>query len=149
MKIQVVIDDKILPEFLEQVKRVVEEALADQLAKARKEMPVIAAPSPRQEETKPTGVDLPYSERLRAADLRTALLLGKIPEDTGLLIEGKMVAKLLNVSYRSVYRLQGLKAIPEPLKVGNLTRWRLSEIIKWIDDGCPSRWQNPLHVKKH
>ncbi len=96
----------------------------------------------------PTGVDLPESERLKAADLRTAILMGKIPEDTGLLIDVKTMAKLLNVSERMVYRLADQNAAPKPIKLGALVRWRLTEVIEWIDSGCPSKWQWPRHHQK-
>jgi predicted DNA-binding transcriptional regulator AlpA len=91
---------------------------------------------------------LPESERLKATDLRTALLLGRVPDDTGLLIDVHMVAKLLSVSARTVARLQELKAIPHSVKLGTLVRWKLIEIIEWLDCGCPSRWQMPSQGKK-
>ena len=76
-----------------------------------------------------------------------AVLLGKIPKDTGLLIDVKTTAKLLNVSERMVYRLADQKAAPSPVKLGALVRWRLAEIIEWVDGGCPSKWQRPRHGK--
>jgi predicted DNA-binding transcriptional regulator AlpA len=61
----------------------------------------------------------------------------------GLLIEVKTTAKLLNVPERMVYRMADQKLAPGPVRSGALVRWRLTEIIEWVDSGCPSRWQWP------
>lgn len=73
-------------------------------------------------------------------DLRTGLLLGKVPDTAGLLIDVKTTAQLLNVSPRTLYRLDQLEAVPPPVRIaGRLIRWRLGEIIAWMDAGCPTR----------
>ena len=147
---ELVIDDKAVANLIEQLRRVVETTVAEQLAKVmsqRQERLVEAIPTPPQ--VSPPGVNLPSSERVRAADLRTAILLGKIPEDAGLLIDVKTTAKLLNVSERMVYRLADQNAAPKPVKLGALVRWRLTEIIEWIDSGCPSKWKRPLPRRDH
>ena len=82
------------------------------------------------------GTALKLSDQLKARDLRTALLLGKIPEGAGLLIDKKTLAYLLQVSQRHVARLVDVKGIPEPVRLGQVIRWRLTEILEWIDDGC-------------
>ena len=83
------------------------------------------------------GVELGPDEKLKAADLRAALLLGKVPEDTGILVDTKTAARLLNVSARTWYRLCDIKAAPAPLRLGNLVRWRLAEILAWVEANCP------------
>lgn len=138
------VDDKAVDAIIERIERAVEKTVSAELAKLQdglreKEAAQPSAPMPRA----PEGVELPQTERLKADDLRTAILLGKIPEDTGLLIDVKTTAKLLNVSERMVYRLADQKAAPSPVKLGSLVRWRLTEIIEWIDSGCPSHWQWP------
>jgi predicted DNA-binding transcriptional regulator AlpA len=85
------------------------------------------------------GTELSAKDKLKAADLRIAVLLGKIPEDAGLLIDAKTFARLLSISSRTLSRLIDLKAVPQPVHLGRLTRWRLSEVLEWIEADCPSR----------
>ena len=105
---------------------------------------------PVQHKSSAGGVELPASEILKARDLRMALLLGKLPEKSGLLVDAKVVSSLLNLSVSTLYRLLSMKAVPEPVKIGEtLTRWRLAELLEWIDAGCPnpSRWTYPGETK--
>lgn len=99
------------------------------------------SPVPPEEKSAPAsrddGVRLSEVDRLKALDLRTALLLGKVPEKAGLLIDVKTTAKLLNISGRHLYRLIAEKAVPEPVRLGKLNRWRLGELLAWIEAGCP------------
>jgi excisionase family DNA binding protein len=111
--------------------------IADTLRQARPadsppQQPSIPPPAP----SAVTGVDLKPADQLKAADLRVALLTGKIP-DTGLLIDTPTVARLLNVSRRHVCRLLDEKALPAPVRLGRLLRWRLSDILEWIEADCP------------
>lgn len=143
-------EDTAIGAIVEQFRQVVEKTLTGRLDKLRTELQEPVRPSsPAQPPViVPEGVELPAAERLKAADLRTALLLGKIPKDAGLLIDVKTTAKLLNVSERMVYRLADQQAAPRPVKLGSLVRWRLAEIIEWVDSGCPSKWQWPRHGKE-
>jgi predicted DNA-binding transcriptional regulator AlpA len=65
------------------------------------------------------------------------LLLGKIPEDTGLLIDPQTLADLLSISRSTLYQLQAEQAIPAPIQLGRLKKWRLAEILEWIEADCP------------
>jgi predicted DNA-binding transcriptional regulator AlpA len=145
IQLELSVDDKAITGIVEHVRQAVAKSVAEQLRKIKFEAPPSTEPAEpaKPPVIVPDGVDLPEAERPKAADLRTALLLGKIPEDTGLLIDVKTTAKLLNVSDRMVYRLADQKAAPRPIKLGALVRWRLAEIIEWVDSGCPSRWQWP------
>jgi excisionase family DNA binding protein len=58
------------------------------------------------------------------------------PEMVGL-IDGKEVAKLLNVSFRTVYRLKDSGRMPQPVRLGNAVRWSREAIKSWIEAGCP------------
>jgi predicted DNA-binding transcriptional regulator AlpA len=83
-------------------------------------------------------MELRSGEQESATDLRTALLLGKVPEDSGLLINADTVAPLLNVSQRTLSRPLGEKAIPQSVRLGGRTiRWRLAEILEWGESDCP------------
>jgi len=48
------------------------------------------------------------------------------------------VARLLNCSKRTVYRLSDRGALPPPVRLGALVRWRKSELMRWLASGCPS-----------
>lgn len=142
------LDNEAVSGIVEQFRGVVEQTVAAQIEslKASLDRPE-KSPEPQQRRTL-DGISLPEIERLKAADLRTAILLGKVPEDTGLLIDVQMMAKLLSVSPRTVARLQDTKAIPQAVKLGTLVRWKLIEVIEWLDSGCPSSWQKSGHSKK-
>lgn len=83
------------------------------------------------------GTELKTKDKLKAADLRMSLLMGKIPDDSGLLIDAKTFAKLLSISSRTLSRLIDLEAIPMPVHLGRLVRWRLVEVLEWIEADCP------------
>lgn len=61
----------------------------------------------------------------------------KPPEDRGLLIDSREVARLLNVSSRHVYRLNDSGRMPPPIRIGNAVRWSLEMIQTWVMAGCP------------
>jgi len=48
------------------------------------------------------------------------------------------VARMLNCSARTVYRLTDSGKMPRPVKLGALVRWPKAVIERWIADGCPS-----------
>lgn len=112
-------------------KNILEASIMETLA----DSPILAA-SP--------GTALTATDKLKAADLRMALLLGKIPEDAGLLIDAKTFARLLSISPRTLSRLIDLKAVPQPVNLGRLMRWRLADVLEWIEADCPSQqsWGN-------
>jgi predicted DNA-binding transcriptional regulator AlpA len=71
------------------------------------------------------------------SDLRLAVLMNKVPEDCGLLIDTHQVAKLLDVSERTIFALEVEKNMPAAVRLGRMVRWRLAEILEWVDAGCP------------
>lgn len=54
------------------------------------------------------------------------------------LIRVSELASLLNVSVRTVWRLQSCGNIPQPVRLGGAVRWRLQEVRDWINQGCPA-----------
>ncbi|MCC7291464.1 MAG: helix-turn-helix domain-containing protein [Phycisphaerales bacterium] len=52
----------------------------------------------------------------------------------------QQVADLLGCSTRHVRRLADRAAMPAPVRLGSLVRWRGDQIEQWIMAGCPSRW---------
>ena len=47
------------------------------------------------------------------------------------------VARMLNCSIRTVYRLADTGRMPRPVKLGALVRWPRQAIEQWINHGCP------------
>lgn len=129
------------------------ETLEATLKKMLVEISTLAPPSPVSQITVPftpashsPGTELKLQDKIKAADLRIALLMGKIPDESGLLIDTKTLARLLSISPRHLIRLQDLKAVPEPVHLGRLIRWPLAEVLEWIEADCPS--QKAWEIKK-
>ena len=51
------------------------------------------------------------------------------------------VARMLNCSVRTVYRLCDSGRMPRPVKLGALVRWPREQVEAWIADGCPEAGQ--------
>jgi excisionase family DNA binding protein len=125
---------------------IVERVVAERLAWFVEQLPKPQQATTQQKPQAATfGVALSEAERFKAADLRTALLVGKVPENTGLLVDAKTAAALLDISPRTLLRLHDEKAIPAAVRIGRLVRWRLTELLEWIDSGCPHQryWKYP------
>jgi excisionase family DNA binding protein len=48
------------------------------------------------------------------------------------------IARMLNCSARTVYRLCDSGRMPRPVKLGALVRWPREMIEQWIAEGCPN-----------
>lgn len=59
-------------------------------------------------------------------------------------IDAQQLAEILNLSVRTVRRLDSSGKLPRPLRIGGAVRWSLEEISAWIAAGCPDRqkWEN-------
>jgi len=55
----------------------------------------------------------------------------------GLLVRAKDVAKMLNVSVRTVWTWRDIGRLPAPVKIGGCVRWRRQDVEEWIEEGCP------------
>jgi prophage regulatory protein len=53
------------------------------------------------------------------------------------LINAEELAQLMQVSERTLWRLVSGGKVPQPVRIGRSTRWRLAEVKEWIDQGCP------------
>jgi len=60
-----------------------------------------------------------------------------IESELGLLLNGDALARLLQVSKRSLMRLRSAGKLPRPVQLGRSVRWRSNEIREWVDAGCP------------
>jgi len=54
-----------------------------------------------------------------------------------LLLSVDQLARLLDVSVRTVWRLRDAGKLPPPLRIGGGVRWRRADIQNWIAEGCP------------
>ena len=58
---------------------------------------------------------------------------GKMP----VMLTVNQVAKMLNCSTRTIYRLTDLGRMPRPVKLNSLVRWPRDVIERWVAAGCP------------
>jgi excisionase family DNA binding protein len=49
------------------------------------------------------------------------------------------VARILGISVRHVWALLAEDRLPRPVRLGRSTLWRLEELRKWVEAGCPRR----------
>jgi len=52
------------------------------------------------------------------------------------LIRAEDVARMMGVSERTLWRLLSAGKVPQPVRIGRSTRWRLAEVRQWIEGGC-------------
>ena len=55
------------------------------------------------------------------------------------LITVEVVAEMLSLNKRSIWRYRNEGLMPQQIRVGGTVRWRLSDIEKWIALGCPNQ----------
>lgn len=69
---------------------------------------------------------------------------------SALLLRPRDVAALLAISVRGVWRLAGRDEIPRPVKIGNSTRWRASEVEAFIAQSsvATDRACHPARVRR-
>jgi excisionase family DNA binding protein len=107
--------------------------LGDDAAKALAEL---LGPAIKQAMQIGTDEDARKQARLRAS--QNAIFGGEeLPTDQGLLIDSRQAAKLLNVSPRTLWRMQNDGEMPQPIRIGRAVRWSLEALKQWIADGCP------------
>jgi len=54
------------------------------------------------------------------------------------LLTKEQVALKLQLSTRTIYRKWQEGAIPAPIKLGSVVRWRSDVIDQWIENDCPA-----------
>lgn len=55
-----------------------------------------------------------------------------------LLITVEEFAELMQLSVRTIWRLNSSGQVPKPVRIGGTVRWRLEEVRNWIAEGCPA-----------
>ena len=53
------------------------------------------------------------------------------------LITVKDVAALTALAERTIWRFADSGKIPRPVHIGGAVRWRKSDLLSWIENGCP------------
>lgn len=60
-----------------------------------------------------------------------------LPDAPALLMSAQTLAKRLEVSVRTLWRLRSSGKLPVPVRVGGAVRWRAADIEAWVAAGCP------------
>ena len=55
------------------------------------------------------------------------------------LLRVRDVAAQLKVSQRQVWKMHSAGGLPEPVRIGRSVRWRVDDIDRWVQLGCPRR----------
>jgi excisionase family DNA binding protein len=66
----------------------------------------------------------------------TATLPGAV--EPVLLLDVRAVARMLNCSWRHVYRMADSGRMPPPVRIGASVRWRRADLVEWVSQGCPA-----------
>ena len=56
-----------------------------------------------------------------------------------LLLSRSQAARLLGLSVPTVDRMQAAGKLPRTFKVNGSVKYRRDDLVRWIDQGCPSR----------
>ena len=62
---------------------------------------------------------------------------GTGPGDLPAMLTVHEIARMLNCSARTVYRLTDSGRMPRPVKLGAMVRWPREVIESWVAMGCP------------
>jgi len=60
-------------------------------------------------------------------------------QDGVTLVDAKMLANMLSVSPRTIWRLRSAGKLPKPVAFGGSVRWRVSDVEAWLSLGCPDQ----------
>ncbi|NQV27706.1 MAG: helix-turn-helix domain-containing protein [Rhodopirellula sp.] len=55
------------------------------------------------------------------------------------LISVDVLASMIDLSPRTVWRMVSARTVPPPIRLGRSVRWRKSDIETWIAGGCPEQ----------
>ncbi|MCX5638137.1 MAG: AlpA family phage regulatory protein [Planctomycetota bacterium] len=62
-----------------------------------------------------------------------------VKEITDKLITAKVLAEMLSLSKRQVFRLNSCGKLPAPIRIGGSVRWSDKTISDWLAAGAPDR----------
>lgn len=65
----------------------------------------------------------------------------RVPDEEAstLLVTAKQAAQMCGKSLRTWRTWDSAGMIPQPVRIGRSTLWRLDELRQWVDAGCPRR----------
>jgi predicted DNA-binding transcriptional regulator AlpA len=86
----------------------------------------------------PADLDAPTFEALRDRP-EAGLPPSPAPALHPLLVDITCLSDLLRRSVASLYRDDSAGRLPAGLRIGASKRWRYSEIVAWVEAGCPDR----------
>lgn len=46
---------------------------------------------------------------------------------------------LLGIKKSAFYQLKSTGKLPRPVRIGTIQRWRLADVERWLEFGCPSQ----------
>lgn len=55
------------------------------------------------------------------------------------LLRPKDAARFLGISRSTLYRHNDMGLLPRSVKIGGCRGWRVEELRRWLDEGCPGR----------
>jgi len=62
-----------------------------------------------------------------------------VQEESAMLVSAEKLAELLDISTRTLWRLRAAGKLPAPVRLGGSVRWRIDEVLAWIEKGCPDQ----------
>lgn len=62
----------------------------------------------------------------------------RIAAKNQLFVTPRQLAIMLQVSTRTLWRWRSAGRLPAPVRLGGAVRWRLDDVTRWIEDGCPA-----------
>lgn len=62
---------------------------------------------------------------------------GSLHECDPELIGAGELGQMLRLSKTTIHKMRSLGKLPLPVRIGRTIRWRVTEIRKWIAEGCP------------
>jgi predicted DNA-binding transcriptional regulator AlpA len=97
--------------------------------------------------------DLPYLSTVPQSVGVEAKAAMKKPDRTAgspFAVEAREAARICGISRTSWYGLRAGGAIPAPIRLGRRVLWRVDELRRWLDAGCPNqrKWQQIQTINK-
>ncbi|MCC7419985.1 MAG: helix-turn-helix domain-containing protein [Planctomycetaceae bacterium] len=87
------------------------------------------------------NLDQSLQLRMQQADLTFLETTTMNPHDEAAqvppLLTAKQLAKLLQISTRSIWRLRSAGKLPKPVEIGGSVRWNHQTVREWVSQGCP------------
>lgn len=141
---ELTLTDAFLTRLKEVVEEVVREILRDHLEEITKAASKQAAPKTPDIDR---GIQVSEAERTAAARARTQSGVKFGLKDGQGLVDTKTLARFLDISPRTLFKMMVTHEMPTPISFGRTKRWVMEEIQAWVYAGCPGeqRWN---HTKK-